>query len=88
MTQVAPVLTLPIPFFVIFDFARDRPSLYHVYVCISTWAWSIYQIIFMCVTLVRSSVLSSPLFSSQSFSTFVVSVMTLVSKMRIQIGMR
>ena len=49
MTQVAPVLTLPIPFFVIFDFARDRPSLYHVYVCISTWAWSIYQIIFMCV---------------------------------------
>ena len=44
---VAPALTLPVPFFVIFDFARDRPLLYNTFVLLSTWSWSIYQIIFM-----------------------------------------
>lgn len=44
---VAPVLTLPIPFFVIFDFARDRPILYHTLITFSTWCWSIYQVIYM-----------------------------------------
>lgn len=52
--QIAPVLTLPIPFFVIFDFARDRAYLYHVFVCISTWSWSVYQVIFMCVLSIMS----------------------------------
>ncbi|KAH8116382.1 hypothetical protein DFH11DRAFT_1828708 [Phellopilus nigrolimitatus] len=47
---VAPVLTLPIPFFVIFDFPRLRPNLYHTLLAFSTWCWSIFQIlyIFLC----------------------------------------
>ncbi|KAI5122480.1 hypothetical protein M0805_001390 [Coniferiporia weirii] len=44
---ISPVLTLPIPFFVIFDFARDRTYIYHSLVTLSTWSWSIYQIIYI-----------------------------------------
>ncbi|KAL5536973.1 hypothetical protein ACEPAF_796 [Sanghuangporus sanghuang] len=44
---VAPVLTLPIPFLVMFDFARDRPYVYNTFVVISTWSWSVYQVIYI-----------------------------------------
>ena len=44
---VAPIFTLPIPFFVIFDFPQTRPILYHTLVTFSSWCWSIYQIIYM-----------------------------------------
>ncbi|EJD07512.1 uncharacterized protein FOMMEDRAFT_150045 [Fomitiporia mediterranea MF3/22] len=47
---VAPVVTLPIPFLVMFDFARDRPYIYNTAVILSTWAWSVFQVveIFLC----------------------------------------
>ncbi|KAL5531605.1 hypothetical protein ACEPAG_4482 [Sanghuangporus baumii] len=44
---VAPVLTLPIPFLVMFDFARDRPCIYNTFVVISTWSWSVFQVIYI-----------------------------------------
>lgn len=36
---VAPALTLPIIFMVMYDFPRDRPNTYQTVVCISAWSW-------------------------------------------------
>jgi hypothetical protein len=44
---IAPLLTFPIFFFVIFDFPRDRPFIYQILVIISVYAWSIYQLLFI-----------------------------------------
>lgn len=48
--QVAPALTFPLFFFVAYDFPRDRPVFYQIYLTLSTWCWAWYQILFMSVT--------------------------------------
>lgn len=45
--QVAPFFTFPLFFMVVYDFPRDRPWLYQIYLTFSTWVWSVYQILFM-----------------------------------------
>ncbi|TDL23697.1 hypothetical protein BD410DRAFT_720943 [Rickenella mellea] len=44
---IAPLLTVPLPFMVMFDLPRDRPIFYQFFLCASTWCWGFYQIIFM-----------------------------------------
>ena len=45
--QFTPALTFPLFFMVVYDWPRDRPYIYQVYLAFSTWSWSCYQIIFM-----------------------------------------
>ncbi|KAI0701496.1 hypothetical protein BC835DRAFT_213923 [Cytidiella melzeri] len=42
-----PVATFPLVVMVMFDFPRDRPILYQVVLGLSTWAWGVYQVIFI-----------------------------------------
>lgn len=42
-----PILTFPLIIMVIFDWPRDRPILYQIFLSCSTWFWGIYQLIFM-----------------------------------------
>ncbi|KAI0091448.1 hypothetical protein BDY19DRAFT_983786 [Irpex rosettiformis] len=44
---VAPALTFPVFFMVVYDFPRDRPILYQIFLTFSTWMWSIYQLFYM-----------------------------------------
>ncbi|EKM50704.1 uncharacterized protein PHACADRAFT_188239 [Phanerochaete carnosa HHB-10118-sp] len=44
---ISPALTFPLFFMVVYDFPRDRPVLYQIYLACSTWMWSIYQIVFI-----------------------------------------
>ncbi|KAF8628700.1 hypothetical protein AX17_005923 [Amanita inopinata Kibby_2008] len=44
---IAPVLSIPITFMVIYDWPRDRPILYQLVLIVSIWIWSFYQIIFI-----------------------------------------
>ncbi|KZP17575.1 hypothetical protein FIBSPDRAFT_920629 [Athelia psychrophila] len=42
---VAPALTLPIFFFVMYDWPRDRSNFYQVWVCLATWCWSFFNVL-------------------------------------------
>ena len=44
---VTPVLTFPIIVMVIYDWPRDRPVFYQIWLSCATWLWGIYQLIFM-----------------------------------------
>ncbi|KIM44414.1 hypothetical protein M413DRAFT_442397 [Hebeloma cylindrosporum] len=44
---VAPILSLPAVFMVMYDWPRDRPYTYQVFLIVSIWCWSFYQIIFI-----------------------------------------
>ncbi|KAI0769211.1 hypothetical protein BC629DRAFT_1292280 [Irpex lacteus] len=44
---IMPVLTFPLVLLVIFDFPRDRPLIYQVFLAMSTWGWGIYQVVFI-----------------------------------------
>jgi osomolarity two-component system sensor histidine kinase SLN1 len=44
---VATVLTFPLIIMVALNFPLTRPNFYQVFVCISVWSWSFYQIAFM-----------------------------------------
>lgn len=46
---VAPVLSFPVFFMILWDWPRDRPILYQIWVSLSTWQWGLYNLIFMCV---------------------------------------
>jgi osomolarity two-component system, sensor histidine kinase SLN1 len=39
--QVSPLVTLPLFFFVLFDFPRDRPIIYQLWLCSATYSWSV-----------------------------------------------
>ncbi|PFH50297.1 hypothetical protein AMATHDRAFT_61349 [Amanita thiersii Skay4041] len=45
--SVAPILSIPITFMVIYDWPRDRPIIYQLVLVVSIWIWSFYQIIFI-----------------------------------------
>ena len=47
--QVAPVFTVPLVLMVIYDFPRDRPWCYQLYLTFSVWIWPLFQSIAMCV---------------------------------------
>jgi osomolarity two-component system sensor histidine kinase SLN1 len=44
---IAPVLTFPIFFAVIYDWPRDHDFLYQIYISVAVWGWSLYQLFFM-----------------------------------------
>lgn len=44
---IAPLLTFPLILMVAFNWPLTRPNVYQVYLCISVWSWSFYQIAFM-----------------------------------------
>jgi osomolarity two-component system, sensor histidine kinase SLN1 len=44
---IAPVLTFPVFFAVIFDWPRDRPFAYQFLLIISIYCWSIYLLVFI-----------------------------------------
>ncbi|KAF9466167.1 hypothetical protein BDZ94DRAFT_1252261 [Collybia nuda] len=44
---VAPALSFPVVFMVMFDWPRDKPISYQIFLTVSVWSWSFYQIIFM-----------------------------------------
>ncbi|KAF8159373.1 hypothetical protein B0H34DRAFT_703185 [Crassisporium funariophilum] len=44
---VAPFLSLPIVFMVMYDWPRDRPYTYQVFLVVSIWCWSFYQVIYI-----------------------------------------
>ncbi|KAH9479238.1 hypothetical protein JR316_0007826 [Psilocybe cubensis] len=46
---VAPFLSLPIVFMVMYDWPRDRPYFYQIFLVVSIWCWSFYQVIFIIV---------------------------------------
>ncbi|KDR80820.1 hypothetical protein GALMADRAFT_241276 [Galerina marginata CBS 339.88] len=46
---VAPLLSFPIVFMVMYDWPRDRPYTYQVFLIVSIWCWSFYQVIFIIV---------------------------------------
>lgn len=46
---MAPLSTLPLPFFIIYDFPQNRPIFYQCYLAWSTWIWGLYQILFLFV---------------------------------------
>ena len=47
---VAPVFTFAIPPLVILDWPRDRTRIYQSVLVVSVWMWSMYQVVFMCVS--------------------------------------
>ncbi|KAK2464012.1 hypothetical protein APHAL10511_003956 [Amanita phalloides] len=44
---IAPVLSTPITFMVIYDWPQHRPIIYQATLIVSIWIWSFYQIIFI-----------------------------------------
>ncbi|KAF8997922.1 hypothetical protein BDQ17DRAFT_1362850 [Cyathus striatus] len=44
---VAPVLSLPILFMVMYDWPRDRSFFYQAFLVVSIWCWSFYQVLFI-----------------------------------------
>ncbi|KAF9649944.1 hypothetical protein BDM02DRAFT_3093963 [Thelephora ganbajun] len=44
---IAPAFTVPLVFMVIYDFPRDRPWCYQIYLAFSIWSWSLFQIVSM-----------------------------------------
>ncbi|CAL1717262.1 unnamed protein product [Somion occarium] len=44
---LAPALTFPIVPMVLWDWPRDRPTIYQIFLAISTWQWGLYNIIFI-----------------------------------------
>ncbi|KZS94496.1 hypothetical protein SISNIDRAFT_453422 [Sistotremastrum niveocremeum HHB9708] len=44
---IAPCLTVPLPFMVIYDWPVDRRLFYQPFLGISAWSWSIYQLLFV-----------------------------------------
>ncbi|TFY66934.1 hypothetical protein EVG20_g4155 [Dentipellis fragilis] len=44
---VAPALTFPILFMVIYDLPRDWPNVYQIVLTFSVWSWSLYQVLFI-----------------------------------------
>jgi hypothetical protein len=45
--QIGPSFCLPLFFFVVYDFPRDRPWFYQTYLVLSVWSWPLYMVIFM-----------------------------------------
>jgi osomolarity two-component system sensor histidine kinase SLN1 len=41
------VITIPLFFFVIYDFPRDHPTFYQIWLTCSVWMWGLYSILFM-----------------------------------------
>ncbi|KZT19596.1 hypothetical protein NEOLEDRAFT_1158991 [Neolentinus lepideus HHB14362 ss-1] len=44
---VVPALTIPLIFFVMYDFPRDRPVFYQCWLVVAIWMWGIYQVLYM-----------------------------------------
>lgn len=44
---ISPVFTFPLFFMVVYDFPRDRPVFYQMYLTFSTWMWSVFQVVFI-----------------------------------------
>ncbi|PPQ64353.1 hypothetical protein CVT24_008422 [Panaeolus cyanescens] len=44
---IAPVLSLPVVFMIMYDWPRDRPYIYQIFLTVSIWCWSFYQVIFI-----------------------------------------
>ncbi|KAA1470157.1 hypothetical protein DENSPDRAFT_774313 [Dentipellis sp. KUC8613] len=44
---VAPALTFPILFMIIYDWPRDWPNVYQIVLTVSVWSWSLYQVLFI-----------------------------------------
>jgi osomolarity two-component system, sensor histidine kinase SLN1 len=44
---VAVILTFPIFFAVIFDWPRDRSTFYQIFLTVSVYSWSVYQLFFI-----------------------------------------
>ncbi|TDL26135.1 hypothetical protein BD410DRAFT_784176 [Rickenella mellea] len=44
---VALILSVPMPFMVIFDFPRRYPIAYQIFLAMSTWCWLFYQVLFI-----------------------------------------
>ncbi|KAF9525965.1 hypothetical protein CPB83DRAFT_858706 [Crepidotus variabilis] len=44
---IAPMLSLPVIFMVMYDWPRDRPYLYQTFLIVSVWCWAFYQVIFI-----------------------------------------
>lgn len=40
-SQVAPILTFPLILFCAFNFPRDHPTFYQLFLCIAIWAWCV-----------------------------------------------
>ena len=47
LSQIGPLLCLPLFFLVVYDFPRDRPWFYQTYLALSVWSWPLYIIVFM-----------------------------------------
>ncbi|KAG6816144.1 hypothetical protein H0H87_008321 [Tephrocybe sp. NHM501043] len=45
--KVAPLLTLPVIFMVIYDWPRDRNNFYQVFLTFSVWLWAFYFVLFL-----------------------------------------
>ncbi|CAA7265140.1 unnamed protein product [Cyclocybe aegerita] len=45
--QIAPVMSIPVVFMVMYDWPRDRPYVYQVFLLVSIWCWSFYQVIYI-----------------------------------------
>ncbi|KAF8684902.1 His Kinase A (phosphoacceptor) domain [Rhizoctonia solani] len=44
---VAPVLTVPLPVFITFDWPRTRPWIYQIWLAAAVWSWAWYNTMFM-----------------------------------------
>ncbi|KZV87594.1 hypothetical protein EXIGLDRAFT_723615 [Exidia glandulosa HHB12029] len=44
---IFPVLSVPLPFLVAFDFPRDHNRIYQIYLALCIWAWSTYMAIYI-----------------------------------------
>ncbi|KAJ3504573.1 hypothetical protein NLJ89_g7867 [Agrocybe chaxingu] len=44
---IAPVMSIPVVFMVMYDWPRDRPYVYQVFLLVSIWCWSFYQVIYI-----------------------------------------
>ncbi|KAJ7778370.1 hypothetical protein B0H16DRAFT_1503277 [Mycena metata] len=43
---VAPLLTIPILFMCAYNFPYERPFFFQAFLCVSTWAWPLYDVLF------------------------------------------
>ncbi|CCM01334.1 uncharacterized protein FIBRA_03383 [Fibroporia radiculosa] len=44
---VSPALTFPVLLFVMYDFPRDRPLFYQLWLVVAAWMWAVYNLLFM-----------------------------------------
>ncbi|KAI5118222.1 hypothetical protein M0805_000718 [Coniferiporia weirii] len=67
---VGPLLTLPLPFLVIYDFPFLRPMIYQIYMFVTVWSWAVYSTAYMYACDYYGKRLGADMCGSRDFISF------------------